>query len=81
MCNLCVGELSEPLPIPVLEEVDVKVDGAVEGGQEVADAGHIWQPGWPVHLSLVKKYKSFNPISYGLSDSVAPTGGGLRGPP
>ena len=23
----------------------------------------------------------FNPISYGLSDSVAPTGGGLRGPP
>ena len=24
---------------------------------------------------------SFNPNSYGLSDSVAPTGGGLRGPP
>ena len=26
---------------PVLEEVDVEVDGAVEGGQQVAGAGHV----------------------------------------
>ena len=26
-------------------------------------------------------YASVNPISHGLSDSVAPTGVGLRGPP
>ena len=60
MCKLCVGELSEPLPIPVLEEVDVKVDWAVERGQQVADAGHVGEPGWPVHLSLVKQYQLLN---------------------
>ena len=36
----------------MLEGVDVEVDGAVEGGQQVAEAGHVGQPGWPVYFSL-----------------------------
>ena len=36
----------------VLEEVNVKVDGAVEGSEEVAGAGHIGQPAGPSQLSL-----------------------------
>ena len=38
--------------LPVLEEVDVEVDGAVEGGQEVAGAGEVGQPAWPLQLGL-----------------------------
>ena len=40
-------EPSPGLPLPVLDEVDVEVDGAVEGGQQVAEAGHVRQPIWP----------------------------------
>ena len=34
-------ELCPPLLLPVLVGVDVEVDGAVEGGQQVAGAGHV----------------------------------------
>lgn len=37
----------------VLEKVNVKVDGAVEGSEEVAGAGHIGQPAGPSQLSRV----------------------------
>ena len=37
---------------PVLQEIDVEVDGAVEGGQQVAGAGHIGQPARPLQLRL-----------------------------
>lgn len=37
---------------PVLQEVDVEVDGAVEGGQQVAGAGHVGQPARPLQLGL-----------------------------
>ena len=36
----------------MLEGVDVEVDGAVEGGQQVAEACHVGQPGGPGHFSL-----------------------------
>ena len=36
----------------MLDGVDVEVDRAVEGGQQVAEAGHVGQPGWPGQLSL-----------------------------
>ena len=36
----------------MLEGVDVEVDRAVEGGQQVAEAGHVGQPDWPGQLSL-----------------------------
>ena len=38
--------------LPVLDGVDVEVDGAVEGCQQVAEAGHIRQPRWPGYFSL-----------------------------
>ena len=44
-----IGHLGLP---PVLEEVDVEVDGAVEGGQHVAGAGHVGQPARPIQLGL-----------------------------
>ena len=48
------GELpvSLPLPVPVLVRVDEEVDRAVEGGQKVAEAGYVRQPGWPDQLGL-----------------------------
>ena len=49
MRDLCDGEVPNSLPLPLLERVDVEVDRAVECGQQVTDAGHIGQPGWPVH--------------------------------
>ena len=49
MRDLCDGEVPNSLPLPLLERIDVEVDRAVEGGQQVTDAGHIGQPGWPVH--------------------------------
>ena len=48
---LCVGDLSHSLPLAVLDGVDVEVDGAVEGGQQVAEAGHIGEPDRPNQLS------------------------------
>ena len=36
-----------------LEHVDVEVDGGVEGGEQVGDAGHILHPGRPDHLLVV----------------------------
>ena len=35
----------------MLDSIDVEVDGAVEGGEEVADAGGVGHPCWPDHLS------------------------------
>ena len=60
MCNLCVGKLPDSLSVSVLHEVDVDVDRAVERGQQVADAGHVGEPGWPLHRILVSKYELFN---------------------
>ena len=42
--------LHSPLLLPVLECVDVEVDGAVEGGEEVAGGGDEGQPVWPGQL-------------------------------
>ena len=40
----------------MLEGVDVEVDGAVEGGEKVADGGDVGQPVWPGQLySLMNK--------------------------
>ena len=36
-----------------LEHVDVEVDGGVEGGEQVGDAGHVLHPGRPDHLLVV----------------------------
>ena len=43
------GELphSLPLPLPVLVRVNVEINRAVEGGQQVAEAGHVRQPDRP----------------------------------
>ena len=38
--------------LPVLDGVDVEVDGAVEGCQQVAEAGHVRQPDRPGQFSL-----------------------------
>ena len=46
------GKLSPSLFLPVLERVDIEVHRAVEGGQQVAEAGHVGQPEWPNQLSL-----------------------------
>ena len=41
----------------MLDGIDVEVDGAVEGGEEVADAGDAGQPFWPgLASSLKRKY-------------------------
>ena len=48
--HLSVYELFPPLLLPVLEGVDVEVDRAVEGGEEVADGGDVGQPLWPRKL-------------------------------
>ena len=50
--DVCGGELPDSLPLGVLDEVDEEVDRAVEGGQKVAEAGHIRQPGWQDQLGL-----------------------------
>jgi hypothetical protein len=34
----------------VLEGIDVEVDGAVEGGEEVAGGSDVGQPVWPEQL-------------------------------
>ena len=44
-------ELPPPLLFPVLECIDVEVDGAVEGGEEVAGGGDVGQPVWPGWLN------------------------------
>ena len=52
-------EPSTCLFLPVLDGVDVEVDGAVEGCQQVAEAGHVRQPDWPGQkfgLKFNKKY-------------------------
>ena len=36
-----------------LKHVDVEVDGRVEGGEQVGDAGDIFHPGGPDHLLIV----------------------------
>ena len=36
----------------MLQEIDVEVDGAVKGGQQVAGAGHVGQPARPLQLRL-----------------------------
>ena len=52
--------LHSPLLLPVLECVDVEVDGAVEGGEEVAGGSDEGQPVWPGQFySLTNKdYKN-----------------------
>ena len=41
----------------MLDGIDVEVDGTVEGGEEVADAGDAGQPFWPgLACSLKRKY-------------------------
>ena len=50
--DVCGGELPDSLPLGVLDEVDEEVNRAVEGGQQVAEAGHVRQPGWPDKLGL-----------------------------
>ena len=47
------GKLSPSFFLPVLERVDIEVYGAVEVGQEVAEAGNVGQPEWPNQLSLI----------------------------
>jgi len=39
--------------LPVLQEVDVEVDGAVEGGEEVAGARDVGEPAWPAQLRRI----------------------------
>ena len=34
----------------MLDGVDVEVDRAIKGGEQVADTGDIGQPGWPGQL-------------------------------
>ena len=53
------GESGEPSPsllLAMLEEVNVEVDGAVEGGQQVAEAGHIGDPDRPDQLSQAQGF-------------------------
>ena len=51
--------LHSPLLLPVLECIDVEVDGAVEGGEEVADSGDVGQPVWPGQLySLINRMRN-----------------------
>jgi hypothetical protein len=45
--HLRMHELPPPLLFPVLECINVEVDGAVEGGEEVAGGGDVGQPVWP----------------------------------
>ena len=52
MCLSCEKLLTPPPPL-VLEGVDVEVDGAVEGGEEVADAGDVVQPSRPRYLGTL----------------------------
>ena len=39
----------------MLDGIDIEVDGAVEGGEEVADAGDAGQPFWPRLASGLKR--------------------------
>ena len=48
--HLCLWAAPPDLPLAVLDRVYVEVDGAVKGGEQVADAGDIGQPGWPGQL-------------------------------
>ena len=51
-----MNELHPPPLLPVVEGIDVEVDGAVEGGEEVADGHDVGQPVWPGQLySLLNK--------------------------
>ena len=50
--DVCGGDLPDSLPLGVLDEVDEEVDRAVEGGQKVAEAGHIRQPDRPDQFGL-----------------------------
>ena len=50
--DVCGGELPHSLPLPVLVRIDVEVNGAVEVGQQVTEAGHVRQPHWPDQLGL-----------------------------
>ena len=40
-----------------LKHVDVEVDGGVECGEQVGDAGHVLHPGRPDHLLLNRGYE------------------------
>jgi hypothetical protein len=51
--DICGGDLPHSLPLGVLNGVDVEVNRAVEGGQKVAEAGHIRQPCWPDQFGLI----------------------------
>ena len=52
------GELPHSLPLPVLVRIDVEVNGAVEVGQQVTEAGHVRQPHWPDQLGLKLEKKT-----------------------
>ena len=53
MCLSCEKLLTPPPPL-VLEGVDVEVDGAVEGGEKVADAGGVIDPARPGDVGFLK---------------------------
>ena len=53
--SLSVGGGTGLCSLSVLEEVDVEVDRAVEGGQQMAETGHIGQPTGPAQLRLNKE--------------------------
>ena len=46
--TLCSGEPSPALPVDLFEKVNVKVDGAVEDCEKVAEASGVLHPGGPV---------------------------------
>ena len=53
LCLSCEKLLTPPPPL-VLEGVDVEVDGAAEGGEEVADAGGVINPARPGDVEFLK---------------------------
>jgi len=54
----------------MLEHVDVEVDGGVEGGEQVGDAGHVLHPGRPDHLLALLNLEQLVDIGNPL-DAVA----------
>ena len=51
---------SSSVELALLEIVDVEVDRGVEGGQQVAQAGRVGQPAWPLHQNLRNNRERLN---------------------
>ena len=62
--NISLIEILPPPHVLVLDSIDVEVDGAVEGCEEVADAGDVGHPSWPGRvLSQLEKFPDiWNPL-------------------